>query len=107
MSRSVPVYQRAEVYHRTRLYQLYQLGSPLHFRGVAVKVNEDMKAGINAVFDQGVELVGAFHLGELLHNKVLLFGGHVFAGEVKGAAGRVRRQTALATDLERVRVAGI
>ena len=43
-----------------------------------------MEAGIGAVFDEGVELVGTFHFGELLHDEVLLLGGHVLAGEIEG-----------------------
>ena len=40
-----------------------------------------MKTGVHAVFDQCVQLICVFHLCKLLHDEILLFGGHVFAGD--------------------------
>ena len=72
----------------------------LHLRRDPVEINENMKTGVNAIFDKSVELIRIFHLGELLHDEILLFGGHVFASEVKRAPGSVWRQAAFAPYLE-------
>lgn len=71
---------------------------------MSIEVDEDVETGVDPIFDKGIEFAGALHFGELLHYKVLLVGGHMFAGEIEGAAGGVGRQSIFITHFERVGV---
>jgi len=43
----------------------------LRLRRQSVVVDEDVEAGVDAVFDKGVEFAGIFYLGEIAHTGVL------------------------------------